>query len=249
MKMQILIFLLFIGLNLKGQTAEQILAISEEAYHQISNYVDEGEFEVHPFNVTSLAPTHYQYFLAIDSTGNVNHRFVIERSELAHGYTYYKKAGEEKGELNSIGENPMTYQYDLSNAAGLMGGGGDGLFFEISLLMNDEFYPMEHHPLNPFHSYVALNMLPDTIIQDQPCYGIVLTNQYLRVEDIAYNADYHAEPVTKTYVAKYFIRKNDYMIVRREDLYTNGDEKYFLLRYQLNPKINVKGFEQYLVHD
>jgi hypothetical protein len=62
-------------------------------------------------------------------------------------------------------------------------------------------------------------------------------------------SNYDEKPGIRTSTFKYFIRKRDYLIARKDILAYNGNEPYYELRTYMNPKLNVDNFQQYMVHE
>lgn len=256
----------------KDQAAKDILAKTASKYRSLTNYVDEGSYVI----ISPLGPQYNRtihYYIALDTARNIYHRYSENFQGNTVEYVYLLPSGKEFGTYTIKGENPVIVSSNLTDAAARFGGNGTGLLYDLTSLMYPTVYTGAISQ-TPFAPYTSLTTLRDTTLNGQPLYVVEVTNQYelsqdkidrtkrtmdslnyvralrtnpdAKLSDYKGTSNYYELAGMKTHVAKYYIRKKDNLIVRKEELMTTGDNKIYKLSYQLSPRTNVTNFKQYI---
>ena len=256
----------------KDQAAREILAKSSAAYRALINYVDEGDYVL----ISPLGPQYNRtihYYIALDTSRNIYHRYSENFQGNTVEYAYLLLSGKEFGTYTIKGENPVVVSSNLTDASARFGGIGSGLLYDLTSLMYPTIYTGANSQ-TPFAPYTSLTTLRDTTIGGQSLYVVELTNQYelsqdkidrtkrtidslnyvralrtnpnAKLSDYKGTSNFYEEAGTKTHVVKYYIRKKDNLIVRKEELMVNGDNKIYKLSYKLSPRTNVTNFKTYI---
>lgn len=256
----------------KDQAARDILARTTAAYRALTNYVDEGDYII----VSPLGPQYNRnvhYYIALDTSRNVYTRYAETLQGNTVEYVYLLPSGQEFGTYTIKGLNPEIFSSNLIDASARFGGNGSGLLYDITSLMYPTVYTGAPSQ-SPFAPYTSITTLKDTTLNGQDLYVVEVTNQYeltqdkidrtrktmdslnyvralktnpnAKLSDYKGTSNYNEVAGPQTHVAKYYIRKKDHLIVRKEEMMAVGDNKVYKLSYSLSPRTNVPNFQQYI---
>jgi|GEM_PF-4347508 len=267
---------LLFQLNLNAQTAEEIISKTEYTYQHLSNYVDQGEFRINSLAGAEYATiVHYFLALDASKNVKHWFSKDYRTHNTQYSYTKTAELAEGTFTRNLEGPESLPATIEIA-AARIGGGGGHILGMVASLLYPDFYGTSDPDstPPNCLRRYKELNRMQDTSLENELCYVLQLTNRVKitqamidhtkrYIDSMNYvkalkttptaslaafkgSSNYNEEPGVKTSVAKYFIRKKDNLIVRRDYLNYNGNEPYYVMDFKLNPKVNVENFQEYI---
>jgi hypothetical protein len=256
---------LLVQTTISGQTAEEILWKTVSTYRMLTNYVDEGTNIISYSNLPF--PDTTTYTLALDRKGKVNQWFQKEKGGQISGSQYTISASDTLGTLSRLGTDAPSITCNMPLAMGPLGGKGGSMFFLLGSLFYPGFYTKMAGDTSAIQYYDTAKRLDDTTINHVNCYVVETRKTFVISQETADKQNFRRDsmqgildlPVEqrggprtvagpRSNARKYFIRKNDYMIVRMEDFHFKDGTA--IVKFQsvltLNPKYNVKDFAAYL---
>lgn len=239
-KFYIQLFFVFLQVNhlvfpLFPQTAADIICATEEKYRSLINYSDEGEL-LSSYYGEPPSQVRKRYFLAADCKKNIYHW--VNESFLGSARTteFTIKEHDSLGIYSSIIYKEGPFRETLYGAAGRLIATGGGILLVTCSLLYEDFFWEGPGDASILQLGDSIRRLPDTSILGEDCYSIMQTQltfftQQMADRDNRFLDSIHAlhpelaglpRPVVKKpgpgrYERKYFIRKKDWMIVRREE--------------------------------
>lgn len=266
--MKILILFLFLlsqEFIVSGQSADDILCKTEDEYRKHFNYIDHGQYSMDIYQDPIISSA-FNYFIAMDREGDVYHWISEFKYGKTIGTVYDKKAKQSTGTFLRLGNDEAPFPCSLYEAGGrLLATGGGILWLSCSL-----FYPdfLEESPGDDSHLqfYAGAERLPDSIIQNEPCYVVGASKTIMITEKMADDSNRRGDSIRAIYglppvhqsppfkklpgevilKVKYYIHKNDFLIVRLEESTYEISQLKSRRSLNMNPLFDVKDFIAYL---
>lgn len=266
MKVQILlIVLLCVSKSLAGQTAEEIICITEEEYRKHLNYIDQGLFSQDIYS-TPVTSTAYNYFLAFDRDGNVHHWITKSNDGKTTGVVYTKKASDTTGIYHRLGYEKEPFPCSLYHAGGRLLATGGGILWLTASMFYPEFLEETPGDASQLQYYDEIKRLPDTLIDSEPCYVIETMTKFQRTQRMADNSNHRGdsirvkngfEPILNTAPykklpgeiiinVKYFITTKYFTLVRCEKIHIEQSKPTSKSILKMAPIFDTKDFAKSL---
>lgn len=230
-------FISFLPQIIVGQTAEEIICKTEDEYRKHSNYIDQGLFSLDIYS-TTLTSKSFNYFLAMDSVGNVYHWINEFQFGKTIGVIYSKKASDTLGTYQRLGYEEEPFSCSLYHAGGRLLATGGGILWLTASMFYPEYLEETPGDASRLQHFDEIKRLPDTLIGSELCFVVETITKFQRTQKMADDSNrrgdsirvkngfepiFHTAPfkqlpeeiITKV---KYFIQAKEYKLIRCEEI-------------------------------
>ena len=247
-----------------GQTAEEIIYNTEQAYRKLDNYVDQGVRTSILF-VKPLFHDTSTYQLAMDREQNIYFSIHTPRSMGIKGATYTKVAGDSMGVYTRHADHEIPFSCSFYEAGGRLGGTGGYIFFLTASLMYPDYTWERPGNGSSLQGYDEVTRLEDAKIGNQSCYVIQTLKTIVVPQELVdkrnhqqdsiqgmldlppeQRGGYHLDSRPRVFGHLYYIRKSDFLIVKIVDRMFEDDILMSESQTLLHPEYNVKDFQSFL---
>lgn len=269
MKVHFLYFFCLSFVSTFGQIAEEIICKTEDTYRSRSNYVDYGTFSQDIYKAPESPGTiskSLNYYLAMDREGNIYHWVNEFKHGKTQGVIFNKIAGDSLGTYQRLGNDEEPFPSNVLDAGARLVVTGGGVFILVTSLFYPDYSEASNETSSIPHSYDEIARLPDTLIDQRPCYVIETVKRHMLTQDMIDESNRRRDSILATKIlptefkppkstmlpgvtttkTKYFIHTKDYLILRVEYINYPASGTVGKRIIKLDPKFDVSDFKKHL---